>query len=93
MAEVEDVMKVRSRTYRYTVNFEEAEDGVIIATVPLLRGCVSYGYTIEEAEGNIREAIECYIETLQEMGEEIPVEESVSRRRTSKVVTVSPFSA
>ncbi len=64
MAEVEDAMKVRSRTYQYTVNFEEAEDGVIIVTVPLLRGCVSYGYTIEEAEGNIREAIECYIETL-----------------------------
>jgi predicted RNase H-like HicB family nuclease len=77
------------QTYQYTVNFEETEDRVILATVPALPGCVSYGHTLDEAEKNIREAIECYLEGLQEIGEEIPVEERTAALSTTKVLTVN----
>ena len=50
-------------------------DGGYTVTVPSLPGCVTYGDTIEEAIKMAKEAIELYIESLKEHGEEIPTEE------------------
>ncbi len=73
------IMTMNQKTYHYTVHLEQAPDGVIIATVPALRGYVSCGDTLEEAERNIQEAVECYLEGLQTLGEEIPLEERTPR--------------
>jgi predicted RNase H-like HicB family nuclease len=48
------------------------EDGVFVATVPSLPGCVSQGATRAEALTNVREAIEGYVESLRVRGEPIP---------------------
>ena len=61
-------------TMQYTVILERDEDGVYIATVPVLPGCVSDGGTKEETLKNVREAIELYIETLRAHNEAIPQE-------------------
>ena len=50
------------------------EDGYFVAECPSLPGCVSQGETREEAIENIREAIQLYIEVLEEKGQPIPVE-------------------
>ncbi len=50
------------------------EDGYWVAEVPSLPGCVSQGQTREEAVGNIREAIEAYVEALREDGLPVPEE-------------------
>jgi len=42
----------------FPVIVEQDEDGVFIVECPMLKGCRSYGYTIDEAMANIREAIE-----------------------------------
>ncbi len=42
------------------------------AYVPDLPGCISTGKTLEEIEVNIKEAIELYIDTIQEDGQPIP---------------------
>lgn len=65
--------------YEYTVFIEQDEDGVYIATVPTIRGCHSWGDTMEEALENIREAIQLHIESRQELGEPIP-QEAVTRK-------------
>ena len=39
------------------VVIEQDEDGVFIVSVPTLRGCHSYGRTIDEAMKNIGEAV------------------------------------
>ncbi|RLL85291.1 type II toxin-antitoxin system HicB family antitoxin [Petrotoga sp. Shatin.DS.tank11.9.2.9.3] len=64
-------MKILS--YRILLK-KEAEGGYTVI-VPLLPGCVTYGDTIEEAIKMAKEAIQLYIESLQEHGEEIPTEE------------------
>lgn len=46
-------------------------------TVPALPGCVTFGETVDEAIATAREAIEVYLEDLQEKGEEIPTEEGL----------------
>jgi predicted RNase H-like HicB family nuclease len=45
--------------------------------VPDLPGCVATGYTVEETEREIREAIEFHIEGLREDGLLIPKPESI----------------
>ncbi len=57
---------------RYRVLVEQDEDGVYIAEVPALPGCLSQGETRAEVLDNIKEAISGYLESLQAHGEPIP---------------------
>jgi predicted RNase H-like HicB family nuclease len=50
------------------------EDGYWVAECPSLPGCISQGRTREEAVLNIREAIEVYIETLEDDRLPVPVD-------------------
>jgi len=59
----------------YKVLLRKEPEGGYTVIVPSLRGCVTYGDTIEEAMKMAKEAIELYIESLKEHGEEIPTEE------------------
>ena len=63
---------------RYAVIFEQAENNWA-AYVPDLPGCMTTGKTIEDAERNIREAIEGHLKTLREFGDPIPRPTSVAR--------------
>ena len=57
---------------KYRVLIEQDEDGVFVVEVPSLPGCISQGYTREEAIKNIQEAIEGYLESLKAHDEPIP---------------------
>ncbi len=57
---------------KYRVLIEQDEDGVFVAEVPSLPGCISEGQTRNEALSNIKEAIESYIESLEAHGEAVP---------------------
>jgi predicted RNase H-like HicB family nuclease len=56
---------------RYAIVIEKAKNNYS-AYVPDLPGCIATGSTIEEAEGQIREAIEFHLEGLREDGNIIP---------------------
>jgi predicted RNase H-like HicB family nuclease len=58
----------------YTVLIEPEEEGGYHAFCPALPGCHTQGETIEETLENIKEAVELYIESLKEHGEELPEE-------------------
>lgn len=45
---------------------EPSEEGGFTAYVPSLPGCISEGETAEEATANIREAIELYLEPVED---------------------------
>ena len=62
-------MKVRSLR---RVIVHRGEDGYWVAECPSLPGCISQGETKTDAVENIREAIELYIETLEEDGLPVP---------------------
>lgn len=57
---------------KYRVLVEQDEDGVFVAEVPSLPGCVSQGATRAEALENVREAIAVYLESLEAHGEPVP---------------------
>ena len=48
------------------VILEPSDDGGFTLFVPSLPGCISEGYTREEALKNIRDAIELYLEPVDE---------------------------
>ena len=69
--------KLKKDILSYTVIYEEDPGGGYVAFVPALSGCHSQGDTIEEAEKNIKEAIELYLESLEAHGEDIPPEKRI----------------
>ena len=59
---------------------EPSDEGGFTAYVPALPGCISEGDTREEALANIREAIELYIE---------PVEDDINFKPNSEVIEIA----
>lgn len=57
------------------VILEVDESGGYVVSCPSLPGCHSQGETIDEALANIREAIELYIEVLEEDGRSVPTDD------------------
>lgn len=51
---------------RFKVVLEPSEEGGYTVYVPSLPGCISEGETIEEALKNIQEAIELYLEPVED---------------------------
>ena len=56
---------------RYAIVIEKAENNYS-AYVPDLPGCVATGATVEEVEGQIREAIEFHLQGMREDGVPAP---------------------
>ncbi|HIE02118.1 MAG TPA: type II toxin-antitoxin system HicB family antitoxin [Thiotrichaceae bacterium] len=57
---------------KYRILLEQDEDGVFVAQVPSLPGCLSQGKTRKEALKNIQEAVVVYLESLQAHNEPFP---------------------
>ena len=64
-----------NRTYR--INLKKEEEGGYTVFVPSLPGCITYGETVDEAIDMAKEAIELYIEELQDRGESVPDDSNV----------------
>jgi predicted RNase H-like HicB family nuclease len=57
---------------KHRVLIEQDEDGMYVAEVPSLPGCISQGRTHREAVENIQEAIAVYLESLEAHDERVP---------------------
>ena len=51
------------------VILEPSDDGGYTVSIPALPGCISEGDNIDEALANIQEAIELYLEPIEEITE------------------------
>ncbi len=51
---------------KFKIKLESCDEGGYIVSCPALPGCHSQGETVEEATVNIKEAIEGYLEELNE---------------------------
>ncbi|MGH9900140.1 MAG: type II toxin-antitoxin system HicB family antitoxin [Pyrinomonadaceae bacterium] len=58
---------------KYRVFIEQDEDGVYVAEVASLPGCISQGQTRKQAVENIKEAIALYLESLEAHNEAVPL--------------------
>ena len=69
-------------SYTYRIIIEPDENNTYHAYVPALRGCHTWGESIEEARENIRDAIDVYVQSLIADGEEIPQDKSLESFET-----------
>jgi predicted RNase H-like HicB family nuclease len=60
------------KTYVLKVSLQKEEDGRWSASIPILPGCSSWGYSWEEALTNVKDAAEIYIEDMIDAGEALP---------------------
>jgi antitoxin HicB len=65
------------KTLNYRIRLEKEDEGGYTVIVPALTGCVTFGETVEEAIAMAKEAIEGYIETLIDLGKEVPKDNDV----------------
>ena len=55
-------MKKARKLRRFTVVLERDEDGLFVASIPVLKGCHTQGKTLDQAMERIREAAELWLE-------------------------------
>lgn len=65
------------KTLTYRIIIESDENNTFHAYVPALRGCHTWGKTIEETRRNIRDAINSYLRVLIADKEPIPEDKGV----------------
>ncbi len=68
------MVNINKKVYSYSVFYEADPESGYVAFVPALPGCHSQGETLDEAEKNIKEAVEIFLESLAAHGEPIPEE-------------------
>ena len=56
----------------YKILIHKEPEGPYTVMVPALPSCITFGETVEHSIQMAKEAIELYIEELQERGEDIP---------------------
>lgn len=73
---------MKTLTYRVII---QPDGKQFHAYVPALSGCHTFGKTIQEAQKNINEAIQLYVESLNALGEPVPVDSSYESFETIDV--------
>lgn len=79
-------MKNSKLKFEFEAVFTAQEEGGFAVEVPELPGCISEGETLEEAENNIQEAAQLYLETLEERGIPLPEREPLKVFKTQITV-------
>lgn len=75
---------------KYRVVFERDDSGVWIARAPRVRGCHTYGRTLDQARRRIREALSLWVddadtaELIEEVRLPARVRNAISRSRTAR---------
>jgi len=58
--------------HTYKIHLHKEPEGGFTVSVPALPGCITYGEDVDRAIAMAKEAIELYVEELQERGEPVP---------------------
>ncbi|GAB4021134.1 type II toxin-antitoxin system HicB family antitoxin [Spirosoma koreense] len=75
------------KTLNYRLILTPEPEGGYTVRVPAIRGCVTYGETLEEAIAMARDAIEGCLEVLVEEGQPIPPDDSNTFEYSLNLVT------
>lgn len=75
--------QVKSYTFEAVIEPDFFEDGreAYHAYIPAIRGCSTWGYTVEEALKNLEETAKMLIDLMIELGEPIPEQEAKAKPR------------
>lgn len=75
------------KTLQYRLLLTPEPEGGYTVRVPAIRGCVTYGETIDEAIAMAKDAIEGCLAVLAEEGEPIPPDDSQTLEYSLNITT------
>ncbi len=75
------------RILNYRVILIPEEEGGYTAKVPAIKGCITYGETVEEALAMAKDAIEGCLEVLFEEGQPIPTDDTYTLEYNMRLET------
>ncbi len=67
------------KTYIFSVEVEQDEDGRWSAEIPVLPGCAAWGYSKAEALEALQEGAQAYLEVMLEHNDPLPKEAEEAR--------------
>ena len=82
---------LRTQDYTFTAVFEPEPEGGYTVHFPALRGCITYGETLDEARVMACEALALYLESLSE--DDVPIPEDSSAQPLREPIRVQLKSA
>ena len=68
----------------------DGEDGAYGVVFPDLPGCVAMGHTLDEAMVNAEDALQDWMDSMEELGHEIPDPSPLEGRRDSGILPDTP---
>ncbi len=71
--------RLRTQEYTFTAVFEPEPEGGYTVHFPALRGCITYGETLDQARDTAREALALYLESLLE--DDVPIPDDTAPNR------------
>jgi len=79
------------KTYVFTVEVEQDEDGRWGAEIPVLPGCAAWGYTRKEALQALQDTAQAFLEVMIEHNDPLPPEAEKEGKdfTESDVVTIT----
>lgn len=83
-------MIVNMKNITYRIIIEPDEKGTYHAYVPALRGCHTWGESVDEARENIKDAMDVYIRSMVADGEEVPEDRGVETFETISFKNLVP---
>jgi len=72
-------------TYSFRTIIEPDEGGTYHGYVPALRGCHTWGNSIEETRKRLAEAMEVFVLNLIDIGEKVPEEQGMEFMQTISI--------
>ena len=79
------IFSMGTYTYMARIKWIDEEGGYYFVEFPSLKGCITYGHTLEEAIEMAKDALRCWISTSKEIGWSIPHEKSALKKRQRKL--------
>lgn len=80
---------IKQKTYSYTTLFEPVEEGGYMVTCPALPGLITEGDTLKEARDMAKDAIRCYLESIQKENLPIPADKTLRQNPVKEKVRVA----
>lgn len=84
------ILSMGKYTYAAKIKWIDEDGGYYFVEFPSLKGCITYGHTLEEAIAMAKDALAGWLSVTKELGWPIPREKSSLKKRQKELVM--PFS-
>jgi predicted RNase H-like HicB family nuclease len=80
------ILRMGTHTYIAKIKWINEDGGYYFVEFPSLKGCITYGHTLEEAVEMAKDALAGWLSVTKELGWPIPRQKSYLKRRQKELI-------